>query len=98
MTPEQLAAIAAALLSLTAAHFPGFSSWYQALDGVQKRLLMLGLLAASALASYGLACAGWGEALGVSLACDQTGALGLVRAFLAALVANQATYAIAARR
>jgi len=96
MTPELLASLAAMLLSLAASYLPRFSGWFNTLDGVFKRLLMLGLLAAISAAAYALTCAGLGSQLRLSLACDAPGALDLFKTFLAALLANQATYQIAA--
>ena len=94
MNPELLSSICGVLLSLAASYIPGFSGWYTSLDGVVKRLAMLGLLAAVALACYGLACAGLSGELGLSLACHQPGALALMRAFMAALVSNQSAFLI----
>ena len=97
MNAEILSSICAALLSLAVSYVPGFSSWYSALDGAAKRLLMLGLLAAVAATSYALACAGLGEALNLNLSCDESGGLTLVRAFLAALMSNQAVFTLSKR-
>jgi hypothetical protein len=96
MTPELLASIAAMLLSLAASYLPGFSTWYSALDTLFKRLLMLILLAAVSAAAYALACAGYASSLHISLSCDAPGALDLFKTFLAALLANQATYQLTA--
>jgi hypothetical protein len=103
MTSELLASLCAVLLSLAASYLPGFSAWFSALESLPKRLVMLGLLAALSAACYGLACAGLLPLLvpqtgalepGLSLTCDTPGALALLKAFLAALLANQATYQI----
>jgi hypothetical protein len=103
MTPELLASLCAMLLSLAASYLPGFSTWYSALESLPKRLVMLGLLAAVSAACYGLACAGLLQPLasqlgsgepGLSLTCNTPGALALLKAFLAALLANQAVYQI----
>lgn len=94
MTPELLCSFCAVLISLAASYIPGFSGWYAALEGIYKRLLMLALLAALSLAIYAAACLGWSETLSLRLSCDQPGALALSRAFLAALISNQAAYAI----
>ena len=91
MTADLLSSIVGILLSLAASYLPGFSGWYGPLDASRKRLVMLGLLAGVALAVYGLACAGWG---GSVVTCDETGITAIVRAFVAALIANQATYLI----
>ncbi len=94
MTPEMLATICAAAISLAASYLPGFSGWFERLDGTQKRLLILGLLAAAAAGSYAAACAGLAGALGIALTCDQPGLIALVRTFLAALISSQAVYTI----
>jgi hypothetical protein len=94
MTPELLASIAAILLSLAASYLPWFAPWYQGLDSVLKRLLMLVLLATISITAYALACAGLAPHLSLALTCDSSGALDLFRTFLAALLANQATYQI----
>ncbi len=52
------------------------------------------LLVLASLAVFGLSCAGWGSDLGVVVACDQAGALGLVKILGIAMIANQATYLI----
>ena len=94
LTPGLLSAIAGVLLSLLASYLPGFSAWFDRLEAIQKRLVMLGLLAASAVAIAGLSCAGLGEALGLPAACDRSSGLLAVQAFLLALVANQSAYLI----
>jgi Kef-type K+ transport system membrane component KefB len=94
MTADLLASIVAILLSLAASYVPGFSPWFAKLDGIQKRLLMLGLLAAAAGGSFALACAGLAADMGFSLTCDQPGAIGLMRIFVIAVISNQAACAI----
>jgi hypothetical protein len=96
MTHELLASLAAMLLSLAASYLPRFSPWYGALDTISKRLVMLVLLAAISAAAYALACAGLASSLHFSLSCDAPGALDLFKTFLAALLANQATYQLTA--
>ena len=98
MTSELLSSIAAVILSLIASYLPGFSPWFDALTPNYKRLLMLGLLCAVAAASYGLSCGGLSELLAIPVACDTPGLMGLLRALLAAIVANQATFLISPRR
>lgn len=94
MTAEILSSIAGVVISLAASYVPGFSDWYARLDGSHKRLLMLGMLAVSSIGIYALACAQLGEALEITLRCDQEGALTLARAFLTALVSSQAAFTI----
>ena len=97
MTVESLSAAAGLVLSLCASYLPGFSGWYDLLDADFKRLVMLALLLATSLVCYGLACAGLGTQLGLSLSCDQEGAISLLRTFISALIANQSAYAITPR-
>jgi len=92
MSPEILAGAAAIVLSLLFSYVPGFGSWYQPLKADIKRLIMVGLLLVVAGASFGLACAGWAVVEG--LACTSQGAFGLVKVFVAALIVNQAVYAV----
>ena len=99
LTPELLSAIAGILLSLLASYLPGFSAWFDRLEAIHKRLVMLGLLAASAVAIAGLSCAGLGEIVGLRspglpAACDRNSLLLTAQAFILALVANQSAYLI----
>jgi len=90
MTSELLASVSGIVLSLLFAYVPGMSQWYEALTGEYKRLIMAGLLLAVSLAVFGLSCAGYLNLV----TCDRGGAVGLVRIFVMALVANQSTYLI----
>jgi hypothetical protein len=97
MTPEFLSALAGSALSLAAAYVPGVSGWYAGLDGVRKRLVMLGLLAGAALACYAAACSRLAVRLEwPPLTCGADGAATVARAFITALAANQATFLIGA--
>jgi hypothetical protein len=66
------------------------SGWFDEKNPTEKRLLMAVVLLVATAAIFGLSCAG---VLTVA-SCNQPGALGLVSALIAALVANQATYTI----
>jgi hypothetical protein len=105
---EVLASLAGGVLALAAEYLPGFSDWFARLDGRQKRLLMVGLLALVSLAVYGVACAGLaGELFPLvgslagqvlpALRCDEAGAIALAQAFLSALAVNQGVYLLARR-
>jgi len=90
MTAEKLAILAGVVLSLLFSYVPGFANWFEPLDGNKKRLIMLALLLTTAGGAFGLSCAGllnW-------LTCDQMGAWALVQVFIAAAIANQATFAL----
>lgn len=97
MNAAVLASAAGALLSLLFSYVPGLKEWFETLDGTRKRLVMLALLALAAGGAFGLACAGYGEAFGISLACSEPGAMELVKAFLGAIAANQGVYQLSPR-
>lgn len=90
MNAEFLSMIAGILLSLLFSYVPGASDWYGALDGVRKRLVMLGLLFLAAVGAFALSCAGIYD----FAPCDQAGAVQAVEAFIAAVIANQTTYLV----
>ena len=95
MSAEFLTMIAGVVLSLLFSYVPGLNTWFAALDSLYKRLIMLGLLLLSAAALFGLACAGiLQELAGVQVTCDRAGLIGLVQAFIAAVIANQTAYMI----
>lgn len=94
MSADFLSSIAGAALSLAFSYLPGASDWFGQLDGTRKRLVMLGLLLLTSLAVFALSCSAWASDLGLEIACSQSGAIGLARSFLLALVANQAAFSI----
>lgn len=94
ITPEWLALIAGALLSLLFSYVPGLSDWFSKLDGTRKRLVMLALLAVVTGGAFGLGCAG----ILAGVDCSRNGAVNAVYAFILALMANQSTYAISPQR
>ena len=89
-----LALVAGAVLSLAFSYIPGVNTWFAALDGAMKRLLMLALLLAVALAVVGIACSGFGADIGIDVTCDRAGFIGMLKAFVLAMIANQGTYPI----
>ncbi|MFU8772146.1 MAG: hypothetical protein ACNA8H_06975 [Anaerolineales bacterium] len=94
MNADTLSAIAGALLSLAFSYIPGLQARFDPLDGVYKRLIMLGLLVLAASAAFSAACAGWAADLGLGLSCDRSGLIGLLHALFLAIVANQAAFLI----
>ena len=88
MTPELLVAIAGIILSLAFSYVPGLDVKFAALEGVHKRLVMLGSILLAAAGAFGLSCAGLLDAS----TCDQAGAWGLVQLFIFAAIANQSAY------
>lgn len=98
MILETINGLAAILISLAVSYIPGLESKYQALSGELKRLVMLGLLVLSTALVLGVAGSGFGAEFGMDLACDRSGIILVVRAFMAALVSNQATYLVTPKR
>jgi len=95
ITPEILSVVAAAVISLLFSYVPNLRVGFAKLAKETQQLIMLGILAVTAAAAYGLSCAGWLEGLfGAALACDQAGFMGLVRAFIFAVMANQGIYGL----
>jgi hypothetical protein len=89
---EELSAASGIVLSLGFSYIPGVSRRFDGLTPTQKRLVMLGLLLACALGVFALSCLNSG--LITAPTCNQAGAWGLAKVFVAALIANQATFTI----
>ena len=98
MTPQSISTAAAVLLSLAFSYIPNLSDWYAKLDGVRKRLVMLCLLVAAALSAFVLACSGHASAFGLTVTCDEPGAIALLQSLVLAVMANQSAYLITPRR
>ncbi len=98
MDTEMLSAVAGAALSLAFSYIPGLHGWYERLgEGPHgkewKRLVMLAVLLVAAAGVMMLSCSGWaGPGIAGLPACDRPGLVELLRALLAALVANQSVY------
>ena len=94
MTSSELALYAGAVLSLFFSYVPGVSDWYGNRSSVQKSGVMALLLLVVAASIFGLSCA---KVL-PTIACDREGAIGLVKVFIFALIANQATFLASPRK
>ncbi len=94
LTPELLAVIAGALLSLIMAYVPGVNVWYGELEPLRKRLVMLVLLALSAVGIFAYACAGQTDLA----TCDAVGGWQLFEFFIAAMMANQSAFLLTPKR
>lgn len=91
--------LAGIVLSLAFGYVPGLEAWYGALSTVGKRVVMLVLLFVVAFGYLALACSPFGAQFGIPVeVCTQAGAVTVVQAFIAALIANQATFLIAAKK
>ena len=91
MTDNIVASLAGALLALLFGYAPGLRAWFEALEATRKALVMASLLLAAAVLLYVAACyTPWP----VGVTCGEDGFWQLAQLFMAALVANQATYLI----
>lgn len=97
MTTTDLAMIAGAILTLVFSYLPGLNKKFDALQPEQKRLIMLAMIVLVALGIYGLSCAGYGERLGYSIQCGETGLLELIKLIISAAIANQGVYKLTKR-
>ena len=88
MSAELLAGIGGIVSSLLFSYLPGLKDVYEPLSAAKKKLIMLGVLAVSALGVFGLACIGRYDLV----ACDVAGAWALLEYFVLALIANQAAH------
>ena len=94
MTPGELVVLLGAVLSLVFAYFPWVKDWFEGLDSVWKPLLNAGLLLVLALALVGLGCIDFVD----YFECSTEGLIQALIVWLWAVVANQATYAVAVRQ
>jgi hypothetical protein len=106
MDGTTLSTVASAVLSLGFSYIPNLKDWYGKLGqeendsddgGTKKRLVMLVLLLLIVLVVFGLSCAGLGAGFELNVTCDQPGAIGLVKALVFAIAANQGTYMLTRR-
>ena len=86
--------LAGVILSLLFGYAPGLRPWYEALEATLKALVMAGLLLVAVVVIYLAACY---TPYATGITCDEAGGWQLVRLFMDALIANQATYLMAVR-
>ena len=99
MTPETLALVAGVVLSLAFSYIPNLRTWFAEQTKEFQQLAMLGMMAVVALATYGLACAGiLSDLFGLDMTCDKIGILGLVKALIFAIMANQGIYKLSPQK
>jgi hypothetical protein len=106
MDGTTLSTVAGAVLSLGFSYIPNLKDWYNRLGkgengtddgGTKKRLVMLGLLVLVVVVVFALSCASLAEGFELYVTCDQPGAIGLVKALVFAIAANQGTYMLTRR-
>jgi hypothetical protein len=87
-------AIAGFLLSILLEYVPGFAPWFNALEDNYQRLVTFVALLVVVAGAFALSCVGWEQIY----TCDDLGAKDALYAFVAALVANQATHPLLPRK
>lgn len=90
LSPETLAGVAGVILSLVFSYVPQLKDKFSALDTTTQRLIMVGLLFCVAIGVLLYQCRAE-AAFGQCVAASWEAAL---KAFLAALVSNQATFLV----
>lgn len=98
MSADTLNLFAAAVLSLVFGYFPKLKDWYASLDNGQKRLIMALVLFVVSGAIFGLSCWKMVPSDWKLVTCDIPGLVGLVRAYILAVVANQGIYMLFVRK
>jgi hypothetical protein len=98
MSPEELSAAAGVVLSLSFSYIPGLHERYACLTPTHKRLVMLGLLCGAALGATLLSCYGSRVGAPQAVECSQAGIWSLLKALLAAVIANQSAFAVSPKR
>lgn len=101
MTADLLSSVSGVILSLLFSYLPGLSDWYGGLVGDKKRIIMLGMLALVAAGMYALDCGGVLVKFAPSLAgmCSAAdGWVDVLRAFVAAMIANQSAFALSPQK
>lgn len=94
MTSDMIVSIAGILVALVFTYIPGAKAWLDGQTPEFKRLFMLGVMFLVAGGALLLACTGFASDFGLLLTCDRAGIVGLVKAFVIAFGANQATYQV----
>lgn len=95
MTADTIALTAGALISILASYSPKFNVWYASLDSDRKRVLMLLALVGVTTSAFALACTGLlYDLFSISITCERSGAIGLLRMLLLAIFSNQGAYQI----
>jgi hypothetical protein len=94
MSPEELALLLGAILSLVFAYFPWIKDWFDDLDSVWKPLLNAGLLLVLALALVGLNCID----LANYFECSYAGLVDALIVWVLALIGNKLAYEVLVRQ
>ena len=93
-TPEVIAVLGGAIISLAFSYVPGTESKWAQLTPQYKRLIMAGIMLIVTAVAFGLLC--WGV-IESSIVCDRAGLFQVIYIYIMAIVANQSVYSITKR-
>lgn len=93
MTAEKIALYGGVALSLAISYLPGFKGWFEKLDPLYKRLVLISFLLVIAVGAFVLGCYGKIE----GIICSFDGAYDLGVLFVLSLIASQGTYNVTKR-
>jgi len=89
MSPEQISALAGAILALVFEYLPWLKEWFEQQPANTKRYIMLGMMVGIVAVIFGYGCV---VPVKEVWACDVYGAGEALIALLMAIVANQGLY------
>ena len=90
LSPDFIAIIAGAVLSLFFSYFPNVNTTYAALDDGKKKLIMLGILVLVAIAIFAMGC--FQVVVIPGFTCDKATAVQFGWILFYAILANQGTF------
>lgn len=93
MSAEELSLIAGAVLSILFEYVPGLSAWYTSQGPQMKKMVMAGVLLATAVGIFVLGCRGWIA----GVACTWAGVGHLALLWVMAIVGNQGMHLLSKR-
>lgn len=98
LTPILISSVAGIVMSLVFEYLPVVSTWYNKLLNNYQKLIMLGVMAVIVASIYAFNCLGWFTGYIPVVSCSSSGREAAVLAFIAAMIANQATYLVTPKR
>lgn len=88
MSEELIVSLAGAVVALIFGYFPVLRVKYAGLTSEAKSGIMLGLMVVTALAVWGIGCAGWGW-IDTGLACNSSALPHVLKLTILAIASNQ---------
>lgn len=90
MSSEAISMVAGTLISLMFSYVPGVKDQFEELTSTGKRAWLCVFILVVGVSSFIFGCAGLSDVV----SCDKSGASGLIRSVMLALIANQTAYII----